>query len=972
MALIAEIRLPVFLFAFLATFSQAQAVDITIINGQTETTTQSATADGDTITIENGGRVDTTGTSNFGISNFGFADVTVNNNGEIETDDADGIRIDGDSADNNTVTNNGTITTNASNGRGIRIFNGSDNATITNNGSIITNGTNSEGIANSLGDTVTIINNGSISTNGTSAEGVISSGANNVIENNGSIVSNGSDAEGIEVFGVNTIITNTGDIDADGDGIRTDTDNTSITNDGSIVSGLDGIEVNGENSTITNNGTITTTANGEGIEANGNTNTILNTGTINSNGTEAQGIQVSNGSNLTVTNTGTITANGSGADGIRGTNINNSQLTNNGVITTTNGGEGLETSGSFNVLLNTGTITTNGSGAFGFWDNGTNNTLTNDGTIITNGSTGYGLGTYGDFSVLTNNGVIQTIGTSAVGIGADDNATNALLINNGTIETNGLRAHGIFADSTTSNIEIINNGSITTNSPNVNPGDSAHGIYDLTNDGIITNTGTIQTTGYNSEGIFLNGDGTTVTNSGSIFASGLAGDGIASVGNMNVVITNTGNIEATGEEGSGIWMNSTGNNIINNSGLISATGPGASRAIYSEGAGNDTLNLLPGWQIVGPINLGGGTNIINISGGTGSSVFDVAGIGGTTSVNFLNGTGLIVGSSVITVDPTGQSVQGEVLSTLTSNIHNIFGRRSLQSQPLGPVQVAALELTPGMLVQERAPVSWAQVFGGRLTRDTDELVLAHEYEYVGITAGYEQDYRKGRIGFSGGFAHGNVETDMVSIDTETNSIFGGVYGLLHLGWANLTGSLIGGYEWHDNDRYISTMSGFETAEADFDSFFVSPSLTLSAAYQSTERTEIRPSATVTYVAGFYDDYTESGTTSSNLAVDSRTVQAVTTRVQLAAAYQLSEIDEIEFRAGFKSRHTDDEEIDLNLAGANFTVPAAGDESVYGGFVGMNLRIAVQDRWHVSADVELSHLSGDENDANGNINVEYSW
>ena len=153
---------------------------------------------------------------------------------------------------------------------------------------------------------------------------------------------------------------------------------------------------------------------------------------------------------------------------------------------------------------------------------------------------------------------------------------------------------------------------------------------------------------------------------------------------------------------------------------------------------------------------------------------------------------------------------------------------------------------------------------------------------------------------------------------------------------------------------------------------MSPSLTLSAEYALADRLVFRPSATLVYSVAWYDDYNESGTTSSNLSIDDRTVQALNGRLQLAAAYELDEGSELELRVGGMSRHTDDDDIDANLAGTDFRFASTSDDSVYGGYLGANLRVAVHDRMNLTADMEFGTASGDETHVHGMLGFEVSF
>ena len=575
-------------------------------------------------------------------------------------------------------------------------------------------------------------------------------------------------------------------------------------------------------------------------------------------------------------------------------------------------GDAIIVSGDNVVITNNGTITATQDAIDGP-ATGTVTTITNNGTITT---TGVGDGPTADainFTggnaptlILTNNGTIQTFGSSgaeAVVAGGD----NHIIINNGTIDTAGETADAITTSCT--NCTITNNGTIITR------GRNAHGI------------------------LYLNAaDRETIT------------------------ITNTGSIIAQGDVSNGILLNNTASTVVNNSGLIHAFD--STEEAIRGGGGADTLNLLSGSQIIGIIDLNNGTDIVNISGANNSSTLTLT---DTEVIHLVNDNGLIVGTVATVVDPTGQSISSAVLSNTTLAIHNNVNQRLAHHKPLKPIQIATLELTSGMVFQERAPQIWGSALGAKHSRGLEGIALGYDHDYVGFTGGYEVSFYKARIGLLGGFVRSTVQTTgdafgrLRSIDTDTNSFFVGAYSQYFLGRINLTTTLMTGYEDHDNDRaVVDNLNGFETAQADFSSFFISPSLTLSSAYVLDEYFELRPSTTLAYSGGWYEGYAESGTTRSDLVIDDRDVHALTGQLQLAAAYSPSEDNELELRAGAKARYTDNDNIDVSLAGTNFQIPNASDNNVYGGYIGMNLRIAVKEKISLIADVEQGFASGNEN------------
>lgn len=533
----------------------------------------------------------------------------------------------------------------------------------------------------------------------------------------------------------------------------------------------------------------------------------------------------------------------------------------------------------------------------------------------------------------------------------------------GTISTTGITAFGI--ESTGTDVTITNNGAITT------MGNNADGIRSTGTDATITNNGAITTTGDFSAGIISGGADAVIINSGAITTTGSVAIGINAAG-ADAVIINSGSIHVSGSNANGVNLDDFfgTSNTLNNSGSIIATGA-ATRAIIG-GGGSNTLNLLTGSRIIGEINLAGGNDTVNVLGlplGSAQMTF-------TNAENITLAAGLpgvVVGNVVTTVDPTGQSVQGVALSNFTSAFHSVISQRMVQTAALAPIQLASLELSPGMLFQEREPIVWGEMFGSHRTRGTDGNVLSHTHDYKGFTGGYERDYNKARLGMMAGFANASVSTDSDSINTDTDSFFAGVYGHWYFDKVNVTTALAGGVESHDNDRtVVDNLNGIETARSDFSSVFFSPSVTLSSAYTLNEMFEFRPSATLTYNVAWYEDYAETGTTRSNLFIDDRTSQSLHGRVQLAVAMALNDISEFELRTGFTTRHTDDDDVNANLAGTNFSYASASDDSVQGGFVGGNLRFNATDRLDVLADVAYHRASGDEEDISARLRFEYRF
>jgi hypothetical protein len=323
------------------------------------------------------------------------------------------------------------------------------------------------------------------------------------------------------------------------------------------------------------------------------------------------------------------------------------------------------------------------------------------------------------------------------------------------------------------------------------------------------------------------------------------------------------------------------------------------------------------------------------------------------------------------IDPTGQSAKGAALGTLTDGIHTAITQRLGHIQNGKPTHVASTRVDSGMMPERNRPIAWVTAIGQHRSREDDIQVMAYDHDYYGAVGGFEMNFGNVRAGAMVGYARSDFATDRVSIQTDTNSFFGGIYGQMEFGWLNVASTLMAGYEDIDNDRLVvDNLFGFENADADFDSFFLSPSITLSAPLKVNEKTVISPSLTGTYSVGFQDGYTESGTTRSNLTIEDRTIHAFLGRAQIAVAHRFTSRIDTEARVGFKARQTSNGHINATLAGSSFQYSTSGDDTVLGGFFGVNGRYRVTDNINVMLDGEYTMNEGDETAINGQFGAEF--
>jgi len=600
---------------------------------------------------------------------------------------------------------------------------------------------------------------------------------------------------------------------------------------------------------------------------------------------------------------------------------------------------------SFNV--GSGQTQTTGQNLTG----GENGTVESGGRLDVNGSA---VVINGVSNKLNNHGTIDSDDDAIQLNNADDNSIN----NHGIVIADD---DGVQLTNDSDNNVLNNYGSIEARNRGVKILDSMGNT--------VNNYGRIEST--DNQGIWLrDGDNNKVNNYGSIIAND---DGIRlNGGSSGNTINNYGTIRS-GASGIDI-IDGNGNNTINNNGKIFIDDIGGNFAITSGGQ-NNTLNLYSRSQIIGRIRMDGDDGDVvnvNFAKAATSSTLTFSDDRPFPTINLKNDNMVKIGDDfVAVVDPTGPSVQGEALGTLTDKIHGAITNHLLNG-PGGPPQLASLSVQQGMVRPGKGDQIWVSGFGFNRERDEDGRALAYNHDVAGGVAGYEMSIGNFRVGGLAGYAHTDVVTDTVSSDTNTSSWFIGGYGRAVFGIINLDVALLAGYEQNDHDRWlVDNINGFEIAHGNFDSYFLSPSATVSSQFMVMDNIALRPSATASYSVAWYNSYTETGTTLSNLSIDSRSADAFVAKLQLGTAYIFSKGNEVEFRFGGRYRYTDDDDIEANLAGSSFQYAAVGDDENLEGYFGAAVRLAVKDWVSLTADMEHS-INDIENTLSGQLGLEFTF
>lgn len=739
-----------------------------------------------------------------------------------------------------------------------------------------------------------------------------------------------------------------------------------------------GVVMRGDYNEMTNNGWILTLKDGShAIDLFGYENIIINNGLIQANGKNAHGIKSLRHYN-TIINSGIIKATGENGFGIH-SNGNDNTITNKfgGEIITLDG-IGIFSKGDNNKITNEsgGLISTRGEDGHGIAIDGHNNKITNSGMIELFGLDSYGIKAYGDWNEIANYG---TIYGEQSGIGISIKGNKSIAINYGTITVRGEWAIGMDANKA-DNMRLINNGIINAQiGMLLNPGAEAEGE---TYSGTMINNGLISAEGgeYENWGMWHAMSNSSSENTGTISAKG----GETAMGIIvhgrdpvtdemfninNNTITNRGTIGVSGGEYAnyGIWVETpTGmTNTINNFGRITASGNNA-YAIKTE-AGNELVNLFSSSDICGDIDLGEGDDILNYYVGArikgridlaeGQDTANVNGTGrpaiahtltfhGAENININNIIGVRNSNTVTTIDPSIQSVKAPVLNSLTTGLHDVVINR--------------------LSVKPDNSHYWADTFHSYRETESDGVMFKYDQQYNGVMGGYDRTKGNIRFGIMAGYSNGKTEGKYKSFETDSDSFFGGIYGEYNLGIFRIASALILGYEDHQDERKVIDNevggcgeAGYELAKADHESYFFSPSITLSRRFEISERWLLEPSVTGVYSIGRYENYNEKYTVNSNLGIDDRTIEAFNGKIQLKSIYRLADKIKLGAYGGATVTYTDDEHIDGNFGDTRYRYSARNDDSIRGGQFGAYVNFAVKDNFNLNFNFEHSEMSGDE-------------
>ncbi len=604
-------------------------------------------------------------------------------------------------------------------------------------------------------------------------------------------------------------------------------------------------------------------------------------------------------------------------------------------------------------------------------------------------------------------GLIESDTEAAVATGSGSPSSVDSFYNAGTISLRSMAALGrsaVYATTSTTVRAFINDGTISatntngkgvllegrpvaqfTNNANIHGSDS-NGV------GVIM-TGDVNSVFYNKGsitggfvGLLHYGNVGTFVNDGLIIGTGTTSGGLSF---QNGTVINTGTIN--GVSGAiGVDAEVAGSATIINSGkIIGGTGAGQYGILYAylpnagaEIARNDVLRLLPGSQIMGVVDFGQGTDLLDISQFTGTMALTTANLeniklqdGSTQSYsNFSSqhsGKSLTArsGNDLVVVDVEdvtsagGATAIADAATTITTQVSSIVsdqlsGLGASAAPDTGPSNVSGFAPERPTSTAEGAVLSaldvtrdhsvnaWATAFGGG-SRDVTGAPLATVFG--GIVAGSHAQFDGYTIGLLGGVVGSQLATSAQTVAT-TTGIVGG-YARTELGVVQIDASLLGGYNAHTSTR---NTGGAGTATASFSSWFLAPDIGFTLPVLTSSEGGLNVAFRAKYVGGAVSGYTETGSL-ANLSIGTQTVSLLDLRLELNGDLELDAATRTKVfgKAGlFGQSNLGGSTVPITILDSTFDV-ASSNSLQYGVYTGAGVTTAVGATTDLSASVNTS-------------------
>ena len=421
----------------------------------------------------------------------------------------------------------------------------------------------------------------------------------------------------------------------------------------------------------------------------------------------------------------------------------------------------------------------------------------------------------------------------------------------------------------------------------------------------------IDTKGHLAWGIFAR-ENNTVYNYGSI---SIEGDNVAGIfAETNTVLYNHGSINTTGDNATGIFAGNT--NTVDNYGSVVSE---QSDSFHFKGSGN-TLNLNAPSFIGGRIDLGTNTALSISSGPSHSILWDLStgtmeGGGptllGDVPIFYNAGT-----QQAATFDPTAIAAGSDMLADISGNVSLLI--------------LSRLESCRGC-----DDGWWMSGFGSTANYEGKAAALDYDFSHGGFALGYDRSVSSDlSLGILAGHGWSWFDANSrfaESWDNTSNGWFAALYGRKTLGNVFITMALSGGMLNHSDNRFVNdnlAPLGVSSAKASYDSWWLSPEAAIGIELGGSHVNgwTWTPAVRIRYATQWIEGYTETGPSAANAVLDSRNVDMLEGRLELAATKQLGDIARLTGRIGWLNRTSPgDESVSIIMIGETTTVPFSSDD-----------------------------------------------
>jgi len=506
-----------------------------------------------------------------------------------------------------------------------------------------------------------------------------------------------------------------------------------------------------------------------------------------------------------------------------------------------------------------------------------------------------------------------------------------------------------------------------------------------------TNTGLIQgASGYAIQ-LFDHSPIITFTNSGTI--SSTNDDAIFRFDHSPITtLNNSGTISATGGHNAIGFFYNSGITTLNNSGTISATGGGHAISFFDGTI--TTINLLPGSIIVGGIENFGTIGTLNVYKTVTNPNFDSVSLIPTITGNQPGTTNLYLTTpdncKYVTVGNHAAGVDTSAFGANTNAIRHVSNSVGRLANTNGVIQsigtkIAKHNADPYVMTSDLcadgAPAQpgqignsdfWIRGFMGRnrvdATASSTDYINTYSGGAVGIERDWSEDVRAGAFIGAGitdnslGGALGGSEADL---------LFAGAYATKTWGTLFAKVGLTGGRGNNTGTRNIAAATP-ETATADYNSWYVSPEVSVGKVYDLGQRLggtlSVTPVLSVRYVYAHQDGYTETGAT-NNLTMNNSHSTTIEERAELKFSYATKAFNDygvkINASVGGIGQQNSGGAMSGTLLGAPLSFATPGDDNTTGFVGGLGFEIN-RGKYTFTASGDYVRLSGGNADLSANV------